>query len=107
MRAVSSVMTMAIGLVGAVIGFVVSALYSLVHVLGRISGITGDQSHFIIGTGLTIVAVIGALCVAGAPAVGAVLVILATIGIFFIAGWGALITPHFPLSPAALAIMSR
>jgi hypothetical protein len=107
MRAVSSVMTMAIGLVGAVIAFVVSALYSLVHVLGRISGITGDQSHFFIGTGLTIVAVIGALCVAGAPEVGALLLILATIGFFFIVGWWAVIPAIFLLSAAALAIMSR
>src|SRR5260221_823143 len=100
MRAVSSVMTMAIGLVGAVIAFVVNALYSLVHVLGRISGITGDQSHFFIGTGLTIVAVIGALCVAGAPESCPLLMILATIRVFFIVGRVSLIPAGFLRCPA-------
>src|SRR5215467_3248179 len=84
MRAVTHVMAMAIGLVGAVIAFVVNAMYSLAHVLGRMTGITADRSHFFIGTGLTIVAVIGALCMAGAPEVGAVLLVLATIGFFLI-----------------------
>ena len=107
MRAVSRVMTMAIGLVGAVVGFIVNALYSLVHVLGRISGITSDRSHFFIGTGLAIVAVIGALSVAGAPEVGALLLVLATIGFFFIVGWWAVIPAIFLLSAAAFAIMGR
>ncbi|HEV2461800.1 MAG TPA: hypothetical protein VGS80_25875 [Ktedonobacterales bacterium] len=107
MRAISAVMAMALGLVGAVIGFVVNALYSLVHVLGRISGITADRSHFFIGTGLAIVAVVGALCVAGAPEVGAILLVLATIGFFFIVGWWAVIPAIFLLSAAALAMMNR
>lgn len=107
MRAISRVTTMAIGLVGAVIGFVVNALYSLVHVLGRISGITSDRSHFFIGTGLTILAIIGALSVAGAPEVGALLMVLATIGFFFIVGWWAVIPAIFLLVAAAFAIRSR
>jgi hypothetical protein len=107
MRTVTHVMAMAIGLVGAVIGFVVSALYSLAHLLGRISGITADRSHFFIGIGLTIVAVIGALCMAGAPEVGALLLVLATIGFFFILGWWAIIPAIFLLSAAALGIVNR
>jgi hypothetical protein len=100
-------MAMAIGLVGAVIAFVVNALYSLAHVLGRMTGITADRSHFFIGTGLTIVAVIGALCMAGAPEVGAVLLVLATIGFFLIVGWWAVIPAIFLLSAAALAVVNR
>jgi hypothetical protein len=107
MRAISAVMAMAIGLVGAVIGFVVNALYSFAHVLGRISGITANQSHFFIGTGLAIVAVIGSLCVAGAPEVGAILLVLATIGFFFIVGWWAVIPAIFLLTAAAIAFMRR
>ncbi|HEV2458292.1 MAG TPA: hypothetical protein VGS80_07985 [Ktedonobacterales bacterium] len=107
MRAISAVMAMAIGLVGAVIGFVVNALYSFAHVLGRISGITATPSHFFIGTGLAIVAVIGSLCVAGAPEVGAILLVLATIGFFFIVGWWAVIPAIFLLSAAAFAMMNR
>jgi hypothetical protein len=37
--------------------------YSLLHMLGRISGITADRSHFFIGTLLAIVALIGSLVV--------------------------------------------
>lgn len=107
MRVISRVATMGIGLVGAVIGFVVNALYSLVHFLGRISGIPGDRSHFFIGTGLTIVAVIGAVCVAGAPEVGAVLMVLAAVGFFFIMGWWAVIPAIFLVAAAIMAIMGR
>jgi hypothetical protein len=107
MRAVTHIMAMAIGLVGAVIGFIVNALYSFAHVLGRISGITADRSHFFIGTGLSILAVIGALCVAGAPEVGALLMIVATIGFFFIMGWWAIIPAIFLVAASALAIVNR
>jgi hypothetical protein len=98
---------MAIGLVGAVIAFVVSALYSFAHVLGRISGITADQSHFFIGTGLTIVAVIGSLLVLVAPEAGALILVLATIGFVFILSWWAVIPAIFLLVAAGLAFMNR
>ena len=107
MRAVTHIMAMALGLVGAVFGFVVSALYSLMHVLGRVAGVTANQSHFFIGLGLSILAVIGALCMAGAPEVGAILLVLATIGFFFIMGWWAIIPAIFLLSAAALGIVNR
>jgi hypothetical protein len=107
MAAVSRVVTMAIGLVGAVIAFIVSALYSLVHVLGRISGMTADRSHFFIGTGLSLVAVIGAVLVVGFPEAGALLLIVATVGFFFILGWWAIIPALFLLSAAGLAIANR
>jgi hypothetical protein len=98
---------MGIGLVGAVVGFVVSALYSLVHMLARISGVTADRSHFFIGTGLSILAVIGAVTAAGAPEVGAILMILATVGFFFILGWWAIIPAIFLVGASVMAIMSR
>jgi hypothetical protein len=107
MVAVSRIVTMAIGLVGAVIAFVVNALYSFAHLLARISGVTADRSHFFIGTGLSIVAVIGALLVVASPEVGAVLMILATIGFFFIVGWWAIIPALFLLVAAALALFNR
>jgi hypothetical protein len=107
MVAVSRVVTMAIGLVGAVIAFVINALYSFAHMLGRISGITADRSHFFIGTGLTIVAIIGALLVVVSPEVGGVLMVLATIGFFFIVGWWAIIPAIFLLAAAALALFNR
>jgi hypothetical protein len=107
MAAMSRMMAMAIGLVGAVIGFVVSALYSLVHRLARISGITADRSHFFVGIGLTIVAVIGSLLVVASPEAGALVLVLATIGFFFILGWWAIIPAIFLLSAAGVALMRR
>jgi hypothetical protein len=100
-------MAMAVGLVGSVIAFVVVALYSLMHTLGRIAGVTADRSHFFIGTGLTILAVIGSLLVAVSPEVGAVILVLATIGFFFIVGWWAVIPALFLVAAAVMAFMDR
>ena len=107
MVAVSRAVTLAIGLVGAILAFVVNTLYSLAHVLARLSGITADRSHFFIGTGLSIVAAIGAALVIASPEGGAVLMVLATIGLFFILGWWAIIPAVFLLSAAGLALFYR
>lgn len=107
MRAVSRTMAMALGLVGTVIGFVVAALYSLLHFLGRISGITADQGHFFVAIGLTILAAIGSLLLVSAPEIGAVILVLATIGFFFIVGWWAIIPAVFLLGAAGLAFVER
>ena len=58
MSGVSRMMAMATWLVGSVIAFVVVALYSFLHMLERMAGITADQSHLFLGIGLTILAVI-------------------------------------------------
>lgn len=105
MKLLSRTIAMAIGLVGTVIGFVVVALYSLVHVLARMSGVTADRSHFFIGVGLTIVAAIGSLVLLAAPEVGAIILVLATIGFWFIVGWWAIIPALFLLSAAVIAFM--
>jgi hypothetical protein len=107
MSVISRTVSMAVGLVGSVIGWVVVALYSLVHVLVRIAGVTADRSHFFIGTGLSILAVIGSILVVGSPEVGAVLLIAATIGLFFIIGWWAIIPAIFLVGAAVIAFMSR
>jgi hypothetical protein len=107
MTAVSRMVTMGIGLLGAVIGFIVSTLYSLFHFLARISGIYADRSHFFIGIGLAILAAVGSVFVLGSPEIGAVLLVLATIGFFFIIGWWAIIPAVFLVAAAALAIANR
>lgn len=105
MKALSRTMAMAIGLVGTVIAFVVVSLYSLMHVLARMTGVTADRSHFFIGTGLTILAAIGSLVLVAAPMAGAIILVLATIGFWFIIGWWAIIPALFLLSAAAIAFM--
>jgi hypothetical protein len=107
MSFVSRTVSMALGLVGAVIGWVVVALYSLMHVLARMSGLTGDRSHFFIGTGLAILGVIGSILVLGSPEVGAALLVITTIGLFFIVGWWAIIPALFLVSAAVIAFLSR
>jgi hypothetical protein len=107
MPVVSRMMAMAIGLVGSVIAFVIVALYSLVHLLIRVSGIPADRGHFFIGTGLSILAVIGSLFLVGSREIGAVILVLATIGFFFIIGWWAIIPAIFLLGAAGMAFMER
>jgi hypothetical protein len=99
--------TMALGLVGAILGFVINSFYSLFHFLGRISGITADSSHFFIGLGLTIIAVIGSLAALVAPELSALILLVATIGFFFIMGWWAIIPAIFLLVAAWFALRGR
>lgn len=106
MSTVSRMMAMAIGLVGSVIAFVVVSLYSIMHVLARMAGVTADRSHFFVGTGLTILAAIASLVVIGSPPIGAVLLILATVGFFFVVSWWAIIPALFLVSAAVMAYMS-
>ena len=45
----SRVFALILGLVGVVIAFTINLLYSSLHVLGRVAGITDDQTHFFWG----------------------------------------------------------
>lgn len=101
------VLALFIGLFGSIVAFVVNTLYSLFHFLGRIGGITADQSHFFIGTGLAIVAFVGAMLIVVSPLVGVALLALATIGLFFIMGWWALLAAPFLVFAAILAVAAR
>src|SRR5690349_13997472 len=92
-----------LGLVGAAVGLIVSLLYSLVHTLGRVAGISADSSHFFIGVGLTILAMIGALTAIVSGTVSAVLMLLALVGYAFIVGWWAILPALFLLPAVWLA----
>jgi hypothetical protein len=95
------------GIVGSVIGFIVSMFYSLFHVVGRISGITADESHFFIGMGLAILGVIGALMSPVSGQVGAILMLVAAVGFFFVIGWWAIIPAIFLLPSVWIAFNNR
>lgn len=101
------VLALFIGLFGSIVAFFVNMLYSLFHMLGHISGVTPDQPHFFIGTGLAIVAFVGAMIVVGSPLVGAALLMLATFGLLFIMGWWVLLAAPFLLFAAVLAFAGR
>ena len=92
-----------IGLLGVVIAFVINLLYSTLHVLGRITGITADQSHFFWGLFVILIGFVGSLLALFIPTVGVVLLAVAGIAFFFIAGWWALLASPFLLVAAFLA----
>lgn len=96
-------LAMIIGIFGAVIAFIINILYSSFHVLGRVTGITADQSHFFWGLLVILIGFIGSLLVLVSPVVGAVLLAVAGIAFFFIVGWWALLASPFLLVAAVLA----
>jgi len=96
-------LAMIVGLVGVVLAFVVNLLYSSLHVLGRIAGITSNPSHFFFGLLVVFIGLIGSVLALFVPIVGAVLLAVAGIAFFFIAGWWALLASPFLLIAAVLA----
>jgi hypothetical protein len=96
-----------VGVIGAVIGFVLTLLYSAFHTVGRIAGISNDHTHLFTGLLISLVAFIGALLTFITPTLGAVLLVLTTIGFFFIVGWWALLAAPFLLWSAFMAYRQR
>ena len=91
------------GLVGVVIAFIVNLLYSSLYVLGRVSGIMSSPMHFLFGMLVIMIGLIGSVVAPFAPIVGGVLLAVAGIAFFFIAGWWALFASPFLLIGAVLA----
>jgi hypothetical protein len=96
-------LAMITGLIGVVIAFVINILYSFFHALSRIAGISTTQTHFFYGLLVIVIGLVGSLLTLFAPIVGAVLLAVAGIAFFFIAGWWALLASPFLLIAAALA----
>ena len=107
MRLSLRTLALILGLIGALVGFIVSMFYSLFHVLGRVAGITADSSHFFIGLGLTIVAVVGALLAPISGIVAALLMLAAVVGFAFIVGWWAILPAIFLVPAIVLAFSNR
>jgi len=97
------ILAMILGFVGVVIAFIVNLLYSSLHVLSRVSGIVTGPSHFFFGLLVILIGLIGSVLAVFAPIVGAVLLAVAGIAFFFIAGWWALFASPFLLIGAVLA----
>jgi hypothetical protein len=100
------IVAMLIGLFGVIIAFFINILYSFFHVLGRISGITNDRSHFFWGLLVVLIGLVGTVLEPFSSIVGAVLLVVAAIAFFFIVGWWALLASPFMLIAAALAVKS-
>jgi hypothetical protein len=95
-----------IGLIGTVAAFIINLLYSSLHVLGRVAGFTNDASHFFWGLIVVLIGLAGSLFAVFFPTVGVVLLAVAGIAFFFIAGWWALLASPFLLIAALLAYRS-
>src|SRR5258708_10957918 len=95
-------LAMLIGIFGVVVAFVINILYSTFHVLGRVTGITSNQSHFFFGLLVVLIGFIGSLMVLFTPIVGAVLLAVAGVLFFFILGLGGALASPFLLIVAVL-----
>lgn len=97
------ILALIIGLFGVVAAFIINLLYSVLHVLSRVVGIPNNGSHFFFGLLVIFVGFVGSLLAVFAPSIGAVLLLVAGIAFFFIAGWWALLASPFLLIGAVLA----
>jgi hypothetical protein len=97
------VFALILGLIGVVVAFTINLLYSSLHVLGRVAGITDDSTHFFWGLIVVLIALVGSVLAMFIPIIGAVLLLIAGIAFFFIAGWWALLASPFLLVGAVLA----
>lgn len=95
MRLALRVLGMIVGFFAAVVMLVVDILYSLSHVLARAAGVTADSSHFFIGLLFIIIGFVGALIAPFGWGASVILMLIATVGFFFVVGWWAIIPAVF------------
>jgi hypothetical protein len=94
---------MIIGLFGVIVAFCINLLYSFLHFLRSVAGITSNQPHFFWGLLVIFIGLVGSLFALFIPTVGVVLLVVAGIAFFFIAGWWALLASPLLLIAAFLA----
>ena len=95
------------GLIGTCLAFAINLLYSSAHVLGRVAGITSNTGHFFWGLLVVIVALVGSLVGLISAPVGSILLVIAGIGLFFVAGWWALFASPFLFLGAVVMFAGR
>ena len=96
-----------IGLVGAIIALVVNGAHSLISDAQKLSGGQGKSTHGFIGILLFLVALVGALLSWPAPITAAVLMVLASIGLYVIIGAASFFAIPFLLVAAVLDYLDR
>lgn len=96
-----------VGVIGTILAFFVDVLYTLAHVLGRISGISSDPVHFWYGLLVVAAGLVGSLIAPLWPVPSAVLLAAGGIGFYFVVGAWAFIASPFLLVAATIAIMNR
>ena len=96
-----------VGLIGTILALIIDILYSLAHVLGRITGISNDTGHFFYGLLAVLVALGGSLLAPISPILAAVMLLAAGIGFFFVVGWWAIIASIFLFVAALMTFSNR
>ncbi len=94
--------SVAIGLIGGLLALTVTALYSLFHLLKEALGVPNDAVHFFFGLMVVLVGMAGTFLAPILARLGAVLLVVAGIALFFVVGWWALIVSPFFLIAALL-----
>ncbi len=98
---------MVVGIVAAALMLLVDVLYSLSHVLGRMAGVTADNSHFFWGLLITLVGLVGALLAPVRWLWSLALMLVATVAFFFTVGYWAIIPAVFFIAAMLLVYLDR
>lgn len=98
---------MAFGIAGAVIGFVINALYSAIHLIHQIIGFSQDETHFLLGIIAAIAGLAGSLLVLRFAQLGAGVLVGATVVLFVAVGWWAFLAAPFSLIGALIGFLSE
>lgn len=96
-----------VGLIGAILALVINILYSLFHLLGRVTGMPNDSAHFLYGLVVVLVGAVGAFLAPVLPPVAAGMLVVACVALFFVVGPWALIASPFFLVAAFLTFSNR
>jgi xanthine/uracil permease len=96
-----------IGVVGAIVAFIVNTFYSGVNDLMRVAGDPHRQTHGFIGLLLVVVGLIGAFVGIPSPITGSILMLVAALGFIYVVHWWALVASPLLLLAAVLAYMDR
>jgi hypothetical protein len=96
-----------VGLIGSVIALVVNILYTLLHVLGQVAGLTSDSAHFFYGLVVVLLGVAGSFLAPILPILAAAMLAIAGVAFFFIVGWWAFFASPFLLVAALMTFSKR
>lgn len=107
MRIALRVIALILGIIGFVDGVIANFIVAAYRDVANLIGVSTVQSHGVIGFILCLIGLAGAILALRVPIVAAVLLLVATIGLFVVLHWWALLaSPQFALA-AVLAVLDR
>lgn len=107
MQLAMRIIGMIVGIVAAVLMLIVDVLYSLTNTLGRIAGISADNTHFFWGLFVTIIGFVGALVAPFSWVASVTLMLVSTVAFFFVVGFWAIIPAIFYVIAMLLVYSDR